>query len=125
MIPLPIIVRTANGLHLAAEKGDTAQIGKPITEAAGAEALGGIDALVKTPTDLAAWQRTLNSLTENVTREISNFASTWTLIQLALIGVAFLASRFPSKAINASGYCFTIGACIFSFSLYTLALTGR
>ena len=92
MIPLPIIVRTANGLHLAAEKGDTAQIGKPITEAAGAEALGGIDALVKTPTDLAAWQRTLNSLTENVTREISNFASTWTLIQLALIGVAFLVS---------------------------------
>ena len=43
---------------------------------------------------------------------------------LALIGVAFLASRFPSKTINASGYCFTIGACIFSFSLYTLALTG-
>ncbi len=43
---------------------------------------------------------------------------------LALIGVAFLAAKFPSKAINASGYCFTIGACIFSFSLYTLALTG-
>jgi uncharacterized membrane protein YgdD (TMEM256/DUF423 family) len=43
---------------------------------------------------------------------------------LALIGVAFLAFKFPSKSINASGYCMTIGACIFSFSLYTLALTG-
>ncbi len=42
---------------------------------------------------------------------------------LALFGVAFLASKFPSKAINASGYCMTIGAFIFSFSLYALALT--
>lgn len=43
---------------------------------------------------------------------------------LALIGVAFLASRFPSKAINASGYCIAIGTCIFSFSLYALSLSG-
>lgn len=42
---------------------------------------------------------------------------------LALIGVAFLAFKFPSKTINASGYCMTIGACIFSFSLYAMALT--
>ncbi len=42
---------------------------------------------------------------------------------LALIGVAFLACKFPSRTINASGYCMTIGACIFSFSLYALALT--
>lgn len=91
MIPLPIIVRTADVLHLTAEKGNTAEIGKPTTEVT-KEAPGAVDALVNAPTDLAAWERTLNSLTESVTREILNFASTWTFIQIAIIAVAFLAA---------------------------------
>lgn len=61
---------------------------------------------------------------ENMTANFETGARYEMYHALALIGVAFLASRFPSKAINASGYCFTIGACIFSFSLYALALTG-
>ncbi len=44
---------------------------------------------------------------------------------LALLGVALFAAKFPSKAINASGYCFLIGTCIFSFSLYALSLSGK
>jgi uncharacterized membrane protein YgdD (TMEM256/DUF423 family) len=40
---------------------------------------------------------------------------------LALLGVAWLASHLPMGAVTAAGWCFAIGTCIFSFSLYALA----
>lgn len=43
---------------------------------------------------------------------------------LALLAVAWLATRTPSGSINAAGWCFALGACVFSFSLYALAFTG-
>jgi uncharacterized membrane protein YgdD (TMEM256/DUF423 family) len=43
---------------------------------------------------------------------------------LALIAVAWLAARAPSGLINGAGWSFALGTCIFSFSLYALALTG-
>lgn len=43
---------------------------------------------------------------------------------LALVAVAWLATRTTSSAIPAAGWCFTIGTCIFSFSLYALAVSG-
>ena len=43
---------------------------------------------------------------------------------LALIAVALLSRRNPSAAANAAGYCFALGTCVFSISLYVMALTG-
>lgn len=43
---------------------------------------------------------------------------------LALLAVAWLASRRPGRLINASGVCMTIGIVLFTGSLYALALTG-
>jgi uncharacterized membrane protein YgdD (TMEM256/DUF423 family) len=43
---------------------------------------------------------------------------------LALIAVAWLASRNPTGAIQACGWCFALGTLVFSGSLYVLALTG-
>jgi uncharacterized membrane protein YgdD (TMEM256/DUF423 family) len=43
---------------------------------------------------------------------------------LALIAVAWLASRHPTGVIQASGWCFTLGTLVFSVSLYILALSG-
>ena len=43
---------------------------------------------------------------------------------LALLAVAWLASRGPGSAINAAGWFFLAGMAIFSGSLYALALTG-
>jgi len=43
---------------------------------------------------------------------------------LALLAVAWLASRGQSPLISASGWCFVGGIVLFSGSLYTLACTG-
>lgn len=43
---------------------------------------------------------------------------------LALFAVAWLSSRFPSKAVEAAGWCFAAGIFWFSGSLYALSLTG-
>ncbi len=43
---------------------------------------------------------------------------------LALIAVAWAATRWPGRLIAASGLCFIGGTVLFSGSLYLLALTG-
>lgn len=43
---------------------------------------------------------------------------------LALVAVAWVASRAPSGAANAAGWLFLAGTLIFSGSLYALTLTG-
>ena len=43
---------------------------------------------------------------------------------LALLAVAWVAARLPSRAASASGGCFIAGTALFSGSLYLLALTG-
>jgi uncharacterized membrane protein YgdD (TMEM256/DUF423 family) len=43
---------------------------------------------------------------------------------LALMAVAFLASRTPGGTINASGWLFCVGTVLFCGSLYALALSG-
>jgi uncharacterized membrane protein YgdD (TMEM256/DUF423 family) len=42
---------------------------------------------------------------------------------LALLAVAWLTTRSTSNLVGAAGWCFAIGTCVFSFSLYALALT--
>jgi uncharacterized membrane protein YgdD (TMEM256/DUF423 family) len=43
---------------------------------------------------------------------------------LALLAVAWACRRWPGKAVNASGWLFTIGTLLFSGSLYVLTLTS-
>jgi uncharacterized membrane protein YgdD (TMEM256/DUF423 family) len=43
---------------------------------------------------------------------------------LAILAVAWLASRGPTPGVNAAGFAFLFGMIIFSGSLYILALTG-
>lgn len=43
---------------------------------------------------------------------------------LALLAVAWAASRWPGAPIRAAGWCFTGGMLIFSGTLYVLCLTG-
>jgi uncharacterized membrane protein YgdD (TMEM256/DUF423 family) len=43
---------------------------------------------------------------------------------LALIGVAWAATRWPGTATTAAGWFFVAGIVLFSGSLYALALTG-
>jgi uncharacterized membrane protein YgdD (TMEM256/DUF423 family) len=43
---------------------------------------------------------------------------------LALLAVAWAATRWPSTAVIAGGWCFVVGTVVFSGSLYLLALTG-
>lgn len=43
---------------------------------------------------------------------------------LGLFIVAWLSDRFPSKAVQAAGWCFLCGTLLFSGSLYALSLTG-
>lgn len=43
---------------------------------------------------------------------------------LALIGVALLALRAPSRLLSAAGVLFVLGVLLFSGSLYLLTLTG-
>lgn len=43
---------------------------------------------------------------------------------LALIGVAWVASRWPGALSSASGWLFVAGTVLFSGSLYAMALTG-
>jgi uncharacterized membrane protein YgdD (TMEM256/DUF423 family) len=43
---------------------------------------------------------------------------------LGLFAVAFLASRWPGRGVNAAGWCFVAGTLVFSGSLYALVLTG-
>ena len=43
---------------------------------------------------------------------------------LALLAVAWAATRWPGTAINASGWLFVAGIVLFSGSLYALSLTG-
>ncbi|MGB5949909.1 MAG: DUF423 domain-containing protein [Parvibaculum sp.] len=43
---------------------------------------------------------------------------------LALLAVAWLASREPSSLVSAAGAAFVIGTLLFSGSLYVLGLTG-
>lgn len=42
----------------------------------------------------------------------------------ALILVGILASRLSPRSIRVAGWAFTLGILLFSFSLYTLAITG-
>lgn len=42
----------------------------------------------------------------------------------ALFLVAWLATRFPNKTVDAAGWCFLSGTLVFSGSLYALAWTG-
>ena len=42
----------------------------------------------------------------------------------ALLAVAWAATRWPSRAVTASGWCFVVGTAIFSGSLYVLSLAG-
>ena len=43
---------------------------------------------------------------------------------LALLGVAWLVSRWPESAAATAGWLFVAGTVLFSGSLYALALTG-
>lgn len=43
---------------------------------------------------------------------------------LALVGVAWVASRWPGALSTASGWLFVAGTVLFSGSLYAMALTG-
>ncbi len=43
---------------------------------------------------------------------------------LALVGVAWVASRWPGALSSASGWLFVAGTVLFSGSLYAMALTG-
>ncbi len=43
---------------------------------------------------------------------------------LALLAVAWAATRWPGRAVVAGGWCFVAGTLLFSGSLYALALTG-
>jgi uncharacterized membrane protein YgdD (TMEM256/DUF423 family) len=43
---------------------------------------------------------------------------------LALLAVAWAASRWPEAHPKWAGWCFVVGTVLFSGSLYTLALTG-
>ena len=43
---------------------------------------------------------------------------------LALMAVAWLSDRSPSKSISAAGFCFLAGTLVFCGSLYILSLTG-
>ena len=43
---------------------------------------------------------------------------------LALLAVGWAANRWPSTAVNASGWLFLVGIVLFSGSLYALSLTG-
>jgi len=43
---------------------------------------------------------------------------------LALVAVAWVASRWPAALVNASGWLFLAGTILFSGSLYAMALTG-
>lgn len=43
---------------------------------------------------------------------------------LALLAVAWAASRWPGPAIPAAGWLFVVGTVLFSGSLYALSLTG-
>ncbi len=43
---------------------------------------------------------------------------------LALIGVAWLASRYPTAAVGVAGWAFVVGTILFSGSLYVLGMTG-
>lgn len=43
---------------------------------------------------------------------------------LALLAVAWAASRWPTPALQAAGWCFVAGTVLFSGSLYLLSLTG-
>jgi len=43
---------------------------------------------------------------------------------LALLAVAWVASRLPSALVNASGWLFVAGTVIFSGSLYAMTFTG-
>lgn len=44
---------------------------------------------------------------------------------LALLAVAWMAARQPSGSVQAAGWCFALGTCVFSFTLYLLVLTGQ
>lgn len=43
---------------------------------------------------------------------------------LALMAVAWAATRWPGKLISAAGWLFVVGTVFFSGSLYAMALTG-
>ncbi|HET7024911.1 MAG TPA: DUF423 domain-containing protein [Gemmatimonadales bacterium] len=43
---------------------------------------------------------------------------------LALLAVAWAATRWPGGAVSTAGWLFVVGALLFSGSLYALALTG-
>ena len=43
---------------------------------------------------------------------------------LALLAVAWATARWPSAAVNASGWLFVAGIVLFSGSLYALSLSG-
>lgn len=43
---------------------------------------------------------------------------------LALFVVAWLASQWPGRSVDAAGWCFVAGIVIFSGSLYALAISG-
>lgn len=43
---------------------------------------------------------------------------------LALVAVAWVASRWPGTLVTASGWLFVAGTVLFSGSLYAMALTG-
>ena len=43
---------------------------------------------------------------------------------LALVGVAWAATRWPGGAVAAAGWLFVAGTVLFSGSLYALAMTG-
>lgn len=44
---------------------------------------------------------------------------------LALLAVAWLSARQGGSAIQAAGWCFALGACVFSGSLYLLVLLDQ
>lgn len=44
---------------------------------------------------------------------------------LALMAVAWAATRWPGKLTTAAGWCFVAGTLLFSGSLYAMALTGQ
>lgn len=43
---------------------------------------------------------------------------------LALIAVAWLADRYPSRAVTVAGWSFVFGTLLFTGSLYVMGLTG-
>ena len=87
-------------------------------------ALGSVSALIS----VAAGAFGAHALRHRLTPEALSVFETASRYQmyhaLALLAVAWAASRWPGARPKWAGWCFVVGTVLFSGSLYALALTG-